>query len=98
MSYEIESVDAPLLKARISGTPIAEYFRSKYQPFIVRLEAPPSGSPEDEFWEYGMGWTRVRDFIGENLTEDEYDWSIEGRTISFYFTDQLTAAKVRLLA
>ena len=95
---EIVSVDAPLLKARISGLPIAEYFRSRYQPFTVRLELPPIGALDDEFVEYGVAWVRVRDFVGENLTEDEYDWSFEGRTISFYFTDQLTAAKVRLLA
>ena len=95
---EIESVDAPSLKARISGAPIAEYFRFRYQPYIVRLDLPPPDAPDSDFVAYGEAWVRVRDFVGDTLTENEYDWSYEGRTISFYFTDQLTAAKVRLLA
>lgn len=98
MSYEIVSVDAPMLKARVEGGPVFDWFRMRDQPHVVRLEIPMEGSGEEAFQTYGEGWVRVRDFVGENVAPDEYDWSYEGRTISFYFTDQLTAAKVRLLA
>ena len=91
--FTIDAIDAAALKARVDGRSIAEFFRSKYQPYTVRVE----GTVEDldNFYE---AWIRVRNFVGANLTEEQYDWSIEGSTISFYFTDQLTAAKVRLLA
>lgn len=94
--YEVViEVSASCLKARIEG---GEWFSTKDRRHVVRLEAPAYGSGEAAFRTYGEGWFRDRDFVGEHVDPGDCDWSCVGRTISFYFTDQLTAAKVRLLA